>query len=136
MSTQVNELKPYIGIPFENGGRTIQGADCWGLVMLVFEHFGVQLPDYQINCFATDDINGQIDQARNEWRPIRRPEAPCLVVMRIDPDVPQACNHLGVYVGNGFMIHTLIRQDSHLERMDHPYFKRKIEGFYRYAGAR
>lgn len=37
----------YIGLPFADHGRTREGADCWGLVRLVYaEVFNLALPSY------------------------------------------------------------------------------------------
>jgi cell wall-associated NlpC family hydrolase len=125
------DLKPFIGIPFVNRGRTLMGADCWGLVRLVFEAYGVNVPDYRVSCFASTDIDATVEGARNQWQRLEKPEPPCLIVMKgIDPDAPQACSHLGVYVGEGRMIHTFQKTMSCLERIKHPYFGPKIEGYY------
>jgi len=134
MSGTLPNLRKCIGVPFANGGRDFDGADCWGMVMLTFGEFGIKLPDYKISCFDTDEINNQVDLERVEWLPLTKPEVPCLIVMRIDKDVPEACNHLGVFIGNGRFIHTLKKQNSIQERINHPYFSKKIEGFYRFVG--
>lgn len=127
-------LRKLIGIPFINGGRDYAGADCWGLVMLAYkELFGIVLPDYTISCFATEDIDHQVSRDRGKWTHIEEPEAPSAVVMRIDYRMPMMCNHIGVYVGEGRMLHTLKKQNSVLQRIDHPYFSRRIEGYYAFA---
>jgi len=123
-----------IGIPFVNGGRTRSGCDCWGLTVLVFKEFGIDLPDYRISCFASDLIDGQISKERCQWKRINKPEPPCLVTLRIDPEAPGLVTHLGVCVGENKFMHTMIKRNSVIERMDHPYFKNRIEGFYAYAG--
>jgi cell wall-associated NlpC family hydrolase len=130
----MHNLRHLIGVPFADGGRTERGADCWGMVLLTFKEFGIELPDYKIHCFDTMAIGGQIDQERPQWIRIETPETPCLIVMCLDPNLPGVCNHLGVYVGLGMFLHTLGKRNSVLERLEHPYFSRKIEGFYRYAG--
>jgi len=128
------EINGLLGIPFVNHGRTVQGCDCWGLTILAFRAYGVEVPDYHISCFATARINDAVEASRFEWRRIRTPEAPCLVVMRTDPDAPGDCSHLGVYVGNGELLHTIKKQNSHIDRIDHPWWSRRIEGFYVFQG--
>lgn len=128
-------LRQFIGVPFLNGGRTLAGADCWGLVRLIFAEYGVTVPDYKVDCFASADIGATVDrETRLTWDRITAPVAPCLITMCLDIDVPTMCNHLGVYVGDGYMIHTLNKIMSYKEKIDHPHYKRKIEGFYVYLG--
>jgi len=129
-------FRKFIGVPFVDGGRDFKGADCLGIVMLVFREFGIELPDYKIGCFDTNQIDEKVNTERlsKSWKRLKEPEAPCIVVMRIDPDVPELCNHLGVYIGDNEFIHTLNKTQSVRTRLDHLYFSRKIEGFYEYVG--
>ena len=40
-------VREYVGVPWLDRGRTIRGADCWGLVRLVLAgRFGVEVPSY------------------------------------------------------------------------------------------
>jgi cell wall-associated NlpC family hydrolase len=123
-----------IGIPFKNGGRDFNGCDCLGLTMLAFRLEGVVLPDYAISCLDVAAIDSQIDRSRPQWRRIDRPRIPCIVVMRMDPDAPDMCSHLGVYIGANRILHTIPRHNSSTIRLDHPLLQGKIEGFYEYTG--
>ena len=123
-----------IGIPFVDGGRDLKGCDCWGLTMLAFKRYGFDLPDFSISCFASGLIDGQVREQKRLWRKIDAPVDPCVVTFRIDPDVPDLVTHLGVYVGWGRFLHTMIKRNSVTERLDHPYFVNRIEGYYVFAG--
>ena len=132
------KLVDFIGIPFVNGGRDFTGCDCWGLVCLAYRHlFGTELEDYQISCFDTLRIKGQIEKevkSAEIWKEINIPEIPCLVVMSTNPNFPRFCNHLGLYVEDQKFLHTFKKKDSVLERFDHPFFKRKIQMYLKYIG--
>ena len=54
--------------------------------------------------------------------------------MGTDQNAPELMNHIGLVVGRGKMLHTLKKQNSHLERLDHPFYKNRIKGFWVYNG--
>jgi cell wall-associated NlpC family hydrolase len=102
----------------------------------------VDVPEYNLAQAAIkiDDYRaGQIDTqvmdnlASDGWQRLEEPQAPCLVVFALDPRTPGAVNHLGVYIGAGKFFHTMARRMACIERMDHPLFKKRISGFYRYG---
>ena len=35
----------YLGIPYRHRGRSLKGLDCWGLVVLVYKDFGIDILD-------------------------------------------------------------------------------------------
>jgi len=126
------ELDDLIGKPFKDGGRGPEAYDCWGVVLEVFARFGIELPDYKICAFEAAKINEQIDACRNQWEPVEHPatkDAPLLVVIRNDPVF---CNHTGVYAGYGKFIHILNKTHVIIDRLDHPLWRKRIEGLYRW----
>lgn len=132
------DLRQFIGCPFKDGGRGEEidpitrkpFYDCYGLFQAVFRAYRVEVADYRIGCFATDEIKKAFEQYKGEWEQIEKPEAPCAVALRMDADRPQIVNHFGVYVGNGKFIHTLQKTNSIISDIHDEYWKRKIEGFY------
>ncbi len=36
---------PFLGVPYQTNGRTMRGADCVGLAMLLYRHHGIELRD-------------------------------------------------------------------------------------------
>ncbi|MFZ3044711.1 MAG: NlpC/P60 family protein [Desulfatirhabdiaceae bacterium] len=124
----------FLKIPFKDGGRDFFGADCWGIVMLVYREFGIDLPDFKIACGESLKINFAVSEQRLAWCRLTKPSAPCVVVMRMSDRYAQACNHVGVYIGGEKFIHTLKKQGPSLVSVNHPYFEQKIEGFYEFSG--
>lgn len=62
----------YIGIPFVSKGRTMAGADCWGLVRLIYAaELGIELPSYgEIDAHALMKVSREIDAGKDGevWR--------------------------------------------------------------------
>ena len=123
-----------IGKPFKDGGRGPDSYDCWGLVREVFRRFGVELPDYNVGAFECEQIGQQIMKEMRtlaRWQRLKKPEVPCVVVIKNDP---VWANHCGVYIGDGKFIHTLQKIGCNIDRIDHPLWKKRIVGFFRYVG--
>lgn len=121
---------PLLGVPFVDGGRGPAGFDCWGLVLEVFRRCGIELPDYRICCADMTGIDAKVDEERGAWT--RCDEAalpvPALAVMRFNS--PVLINHVGTYIGAGRFIHTAEKMGVNIDRVEHPYWRRHIEGFY------
>lgn len=79
----VNYAMQFQGVPYVWGGQTPSGFDCSGFTKYVFAHFGVALPR------TADDQAGF-------GTPVSTPAPGDLMV---------APGHVGIYVGNGYMIH-------------------------------
>lgn len=124
----------FIGKRFADGGRGPHVYDCWGLVMAVFAEFGIRLPDFRISCFATRAVGRTVTGQKRFWIKTSRPSVPALAVMAIDPDHPGVCNHCGVYVGGGKILHTTQKTGAVMTPADHPYWGSRIEGYYLFAG--
>jgi len=128
---KVNEL---VGKRFVNGGRDVKnGLDCWGLVMEVFKHFGVTVPDFSVNAFAFQAIDALAKKATglSSWKEVYRPidtDAPLVVLMRMHPKL---ITHAGVFIGNNRIIHTTKATGVITTRADA--LKSRIVGYYKYA---
>jgi len=129
-------LSDLIGVPFVDGGRDLSGMDCYGLARETMRRFGYEVPDITVSAFDTLGIHAIYEgqRARWAWRQIEAPEPGDLAVMCLDPKETQAVQHVGVYVGSGRVLHTLKKKQSHLIRIDDPFWSRKIRAWYRWQG--
>lgn len=123
----------FIGIPFRAHGRTRAGCDCYGLVRLVLaEHFGKTLPAFDDGY----DFDDRAEEARliKEGLPligamlVETPEPGDIVLLRY----LGVASHVGVYVGDGRLLHTEEREGySGLDDLTGPFLRSRIVGYYR-----
>ena len=123
-----------IGIPFVDGGRTPdEGLDCLGLFILVNKEYGIAVPDHKVSCYNTLAITYEaLKRIKDSWEKIDEPVEGCGVAFAIDPAYPGLVQHLGVYIGDGKVIHTIQKAQSSLLDVNHTYWKNKIIGYYRW----
>jgi len=127
-----------IGIPFVDGGRTIEeGLDCFGLFILANKEYGKDIPDFKISCYDSPKIAFQaMMEIQAHWEKIEQPEEGCGVAFAIDPTYPGLVQHFGIYIGDNRVLHTIKKAESSTIRIDHPYWKNKIVGYYRWKNAK
>jgi cell wall-associated NlpC family hydrolase len=126
----------YVGIPYRALGRGRDGADCWGLVRLIYAgRLGVDLPAYDGRGFcgraSVADVASLVAEARGAWREIQGKDAmpPDVVLLRVHGQPI----HVGVLVAPNLMLHSLAGHDSAVERLDGPMWSRRIIGYGRWS---
>jgi len=111
----VEEAQKYVGAPYRSGGKTRAGVDCSGLVVGVYEKFGIAMPRA-----AEEQARSGQEVARSELQPGD------LVFFRTDGT--GAVSHVGIYAGNGQFIHASNRSRRvQFDRLDNRYFRRRYE---------
>ena len=102
-----------LGVRYTPHGRSVQqGFDCYGLAIEVLRRDGISFPDLY-------NVGGTLDFAR-----IDKPKNGCIVNLHFGGKY----SHIGVYIGDGLMIHTVKSAGVVIEPLSH--YEKKIEGFY------
>ncbi|NCU26489.1 hypothetical protein EOM86_07175 [Candidatus Nomurabacteria bacterium] len=111
------DFNRYIGVNYEYHGRDIQkGVDCFGLVKAVLENeFGRNFPDWRE---GDEDLNG--------FKKIDEPKIGCIALFKF-AGVPA---HIGIYIGEGRVLHVAPNETSVTERIDSRRLKDRLQGWY------
>ncbi len=126
----------YLQIPFKDGGRDYSGCDCLGLVALFYkEIYGIELSKFEHSCYNIGAITEGFNDEVSEWVKIDSPEFGCIVAMNNIAKIPNAVNHIGIYIGNNEVLHIKPNSYPARESMRNPNFL-KIMGYYVFKATR
>lgn len=104
----------YIGIPFAEVGRTRQGADCWGLVRLVYEQEkGIYLPAWSEHegIKDTERVGIEVKEAHKFFSKVEEPQPFAMAYFASAITVA----HVGILIDKTHMLHTLQGKDACIE---------------------
>ena len=117
-------ISDLVGKPFKDGAMGPDAYCCWGLAVEVFRRYGIKLPDYWTDCVT---VASGVTENRDKWvRCTGKIPVPALIVFT----TAGVCDHVGVYIGNGRFIHAHETAGVVVTRTDHPFWKKRIEGYY------
>lgn len=138
MAQDCVDTRPYVDIPFVDGGRSRAGADCWGLVYLVSADLGRPVPAYPGEGVRADGTICPRAQARavarhaDQFDAVDAPRPGDVVLLR-----PRGRPmHVGVCVDRRgrYVMHTERRTGVCVERVHGRMWTHRLDGFYRYRG--
>jgi len=94
----------YIGVPYDDGGRTLDGCDCYGLVRIVYQQeLRIEIPSY-IGYSCVQDHNyilPKLEEERLRWKSIEKPEDFAVVLW-----MGGKLLHIGLAINEKQVIHT------------------------------
>lgn len=124
----------FVGIPHCDLGRDRAGADCYGLLRLVYaEALGVDLPSF-IGPYASCAEHAEIEAllagqvVAGPWRPVDRIKPYDALLFRVG----QHDCHLGVAVDRTRMLHVHARSRSVIVPRSDPMWRDRLVGAYRH----
>lgn len=120
-------------IPFVERGRSMDGADCWGLVRLIYKNeLGIDLPDYSDSYESTNDremlANIVESESKNNWHSVNDPKEFDVIILNMR-GVPM---HVGIVTKLNHMIHCSRGIDTVHEHFGTSRWKHKVMGFERW----
>ncbi|MBX4944645.1 C40 family peptidase [Rhizobium binae] len=128
-------MERFVGIPYVPRGRTYDAADCWGVFRLFQRDVrGILLPSYVDeldDCQFHRRVFAPLVHAEKEhnWTEVDRPEFGDGILMRVGREE----SHIGVFIGNGQMLHSEGPHPSQIERIGDMRWRDRITGYFRYC---
>ncbi|MFW6256790.1 MAG: C40 family peptidase [Bacillota bacterium] len=120
------------GIPYKHNGRSEDGVDCWGLVLLFFSYLGIDLPygeDEHIpkNWYKIDPgfYLKELKQVGKEVGSYENLLPLDIPYFRLYKDV---VTHTSVMLDKSYFIHVLINKEVSIDTMEKRYWRKKYEG--------
>lgn len=121
-------LKDLLGVPYEKHGRTTKGLDCYGLVHLVYERLGENLPDSD-EYSELLSMHNKIAEHKSQFVEIEKPEPFCLVTFSI---LPPYVTHIGIVLEDcKRFIHIMEKRNVTIEKLDK--WQKRCRGFYKWV---
>ena len=122
----------YIGIPYGAKGRTYEASDCFGLVYLFYhDTLGLNIPSYSTDYTHSEHrqsvADAIVDNLPN-WVKVDEPEYGDMLVFNI-LGLPI---HTGIYLGCNNFLHSFMKTNSCIERLDSITWNRRLHGAYRW----
>lgn len=131
------DLSPFVGLPWADKGRSPDGCDCWGLVMVVYRAaLGIDLPSYAEQYATPADraaVAALIAGHRSEWVEVPAgQERPLDLVLMTEAGIPR---HIGLVAVPGYVLHMAGERDSIVEPYTTGKVKHRLAGFFRHQSA-
>lgn len=124
----------FVGIPFVDRGRTVDGADCWGLLRLaLLKVAGLELPAYDEHYASCTERRANADMIQGslgDWQEVvrgreQRFDAIVMKDGRFD-------SHIALVTRPGRMLHTYQGGTSCVDRYAYSPFRERIVSFWRH----
>lgn len=126
------DLSGYVGLPWRDGGRNLDGLDCYGLLALVYHsELCLDLPSYTYPT-AEDSraIASLIDGELSPWHEIPSGAETYLdAVLMLEAGLAR---HIGLVASPGYVLHMRPGFDSVIETYRGGKLRRRIAGFFRH----
>ncbi len=122
------EYQDLIGIPYKKNGRDKSGMDCLGIVAFIHKREGIPFSD-KISPDEDEIIHQLVTTNEDMAIKLDRPEIGCIVTFCIRPPY---VTHLGMVIENNKFIHIFRNGTAVIERLDSPFWSRRIRGFYKW----
>lgn len=121
----MNNYRHLLGVKYTPNGRSIEeGFDCYGLAIEVLKENDITLVDvFNPTISHTENMNIAVSSIPHTT--LSKPVENCLIEMSVFGEP----NHIAVYIGSGYIIHTSSKTGVIIEPLHR--FSTRIKGIYK-----
>ncbi len=116
----ITEAESWLGVRYQYGGTSKSGVDCSGFVQKVYEAVGTQLPRTSNQQFDSSERIDFVDKQSGD-----------LIFFRNQGKV----SHVGIYLGQGYMIHSSTSSGVVKQSIHDSYFLNRVAGVGRFKSS-
>ncbi len=130
----------YIGLPYRESGRSIEGVDCFGLIRLIYKEVReIELPGFE-----------EVGYNNKTWHNSKGKDITDNIgskLLRVNPPYglydgiifykyigSRIADHIGMYLGNNKFIHIEENSTSMISRLESTPYEHRIYAALRYNG--
>lgn len=128
--TEEQVINKYLGVPFQHQGRTMEGMDCYGLIIAVYADLGHKLFDIEEDYTEKWSWKGKnlfIENYYKQWAFVNEAQVFDVVLLGNGKGV---ANHAGIMLKDNRVLHTC-RAGTVVSRLEELRMRYKFMGFYR-----
>lgn len=131
---QRNWWNKYVGTPFLDRGRTLKGADCWGLVSIVCkQEFKIELPDLLEDYDTATDAATIVEifhrpNWSQEWCEVTEGQTGDIVMLRVGGWTA----HVGIVTEPGMFLHCWNGGNATVESLQSIHWRNRIDSIWRH----
>lgn len=118
----VAQARTYLGQPWRHRGRSPDGLDCAGLLVLLSEHFGHEVEDVE-GYSRLPDKDRFTEHLKAQFMLTRPPFKPGQIVVLRDGVLPCHCGILAEKHGRLTLIHSTVARRKVVEEPFEPYWR-------------
>jgi cell wall-associated NlpC family hydrolase len=133
--TEQEILKRYLGVPYKHQGRSMQGLDCYGLIIAIYADLGIKLFDIEeeyTDDWAFKGKNYFLENAYKDWEKVNKARLLDVVTFKNSKGI---MNHAGVMLDDNRFINSC-KAGIVVYRLSDEVWRKRFYGFYRQKGVR
>lgn len=126
-------IHKYLPVPYKHQGRSMQGLDCYGLIIVIYADLGVKLFDIEENYtpeWSWQNKNYFLENCHKDWEEVKTPKIFDIVTFKNSKDI---MNHAGIMLDEIRFINSC-KAGTVICRVSDPIWKKRFSGFYRHKG--